>query len=71
MHLRKIQVPHIPTVAPPEQPDFKGTAKASAPQAEGLFADPEFPATDESLGGITGDQANPQVAEYLAALPAV
>ncbi|CAE7741489.1 SLC4A4 [Symbiodinium sp. CCMP2456] len=30
-----------------------------------LYEDPEFPPTDASLGGITGDQANPQVSEYL------
>lgn len=64
MHMRKIQLPRVSTGALPQLPDLKGTAKAPATEG-GLYEDPEFPPTDASLGGITGDQANPQVSEYL------
>ena len=67
MHMRKIQLPRVSTGALPQLPDLKGTAAATAQgTGGGLYEDPEFPPTDASLGGITGDQANPQVSEYLA-----
>ena len=70
MHMRKVQTPRVSTGALPQLPDLKGTAKANAAEG-GLYEDPEFPPTDASLGGITGDQANPQVSEYLAARKAL
>ena len=30
-----------------------------------LFEDPDFPASDASIGGLLGDKANPNVAQYL------
>ena len=33
-----------------------------------LFVDEDFPATKASIGGVQGDQANPNVAKYLEAL---
>ncbi|CAJ1421908.1 unnamed protein product [Effrenium voratum] len=64
MHLKKA------TIRPVSQPeikehDFKGPKKpASKPKSGKLFEDAEFPAADSSIGGVTGDAANP-LADYL------
>eukprot|EP00913_Durusdinium_trenchii_P013712 g12874.t1 len=50
-----------------DEHDFKGSKKASK-LPKGLFEDAEFPATNESIGGVTGDNANP-LADYLKDRP--
>ncbi|CAK9047069.1 Calpain-type cysteine protease DEK1 (Phytocalpain DEK1) (Protein DEFECTIVE KERNEL 1) (ZmDEK1) [Durusdinium trenchii] len=40
-------------------------ASEQARPAEDLFVDPEFPATNESIGGVKGDAANENVRYYL------
>ena len=65
---RNIPVP-VEILPPlPELHDFKGDASrgvAMARMARALYEDPDFPATDGSIGGVTGDHANPNAAKYL------
>mmetsp|Transcript_31453 Transcript_31453/g.55706 ORF Transcript_31453/g.55706 Transcript_31453/m.55706 type:complete len:477 (+) Transcript_31453:46-1476(+) len=63
MHMRKLQPRPTPAL-PPQEHDFVGSAEAS-PHRAGLFEDPDFPASNASIGGVTGDSANPLVSEYL------
>jgi len=68
MHFRNIPVP-VEILPPlPELHDFKGDASRGvgmARMARALYEDPDFPATDGSIGGVTGDHANPNAAKYL------
>lgn len=55
-----------PQILPPlpELHDFQGTFIETSSRVE-LFEDPDFPATNGSIGGVTGDHANPDVAAYI------
>ena len=66
MHQKRVFPPLEIIPALPELVDFKGIPKKKT--REGIFEDPDFPATNASLGGVTGDNANPNVAKYLEAL---
>mmetsp|Transcript_44735 Transcript_44735/g.104230 ORF Transcript_44735/g.104230 Transcript_44735/m.104230 type:complete len:501 (-) Transcript_44735:90-1592(-) len=46
-------------------PDEKLAVAEVVLELEGLFEDPDFPASNASLGGVTGDAANPLVSDYL------
>ena len=60
------KIPIRPDILPPlpELHDFH-TSKGLRGDRVPLFEDPDFPATSESIGGVTGDHANPNVAKYL------
>ena len=47
----------------PKLHDFTG--ETSKQLRAKCFEDPDFPATNASIGGVTGDHANPNVAKYL------
>ena len=70
-HSRNLPVP-VEILPPlPELHDFKGDGcrgldmARSQAMARALYEDPDFPATDGSIGGVTGDHANPNAAKYL------
>jgi len=63
MHQKRVFPPPEIIPALPELVDFKGIPKKKTRQ--GIFEDPDFPAANASLGGVTGDNANPNVAKYL------
>jgi len=65
MHLRRVQPRPEPPLTLPDFPEMKEVFPASAPPSVGLFTDVEFPASDESIGGVKGDAANPNVGRYL------
>ncbi|CAJ1401257.1 unnamed protein product [Effrenium voratum] len=64
LHMKKMDARPELARAPPSLQDFKGTPSKGASKT-GLFEDAEFPATNASIGGVTGDAANPNVAQYL------
>ena len=66
MHQKRVFPPPEIIPALPELVDFKGIPKKKTRQ--GIFEDPDFPAANASLGAVTGDNANPNVAKYLEAL---
>eukprot|EP00931_Biecheleriopsis_adriatica_P028177 TRINITY_DN16846_c0_g1_i2.p1 TRINITY_DN16846_c0_g1~~TRINITY_DN16846_c0_g1_i2.p1 ORF type:complete len:497 (-),score=93.35 TRINITY_DN16846_c0_g1_i2:108-1598(-) len=41
------------------------SASGGAQLRSGLFEDPEFPATKESIGGVSGDDANPDAQKHM------
>ena len=63
MHQKRVYPPAEILPPLPELKDFKGVPKKNT--REGIFEDSEFPAANASLGGVTGDSANPNVAKYL------
>eukprot|EP00913_Durusdinium_trenchii_P025276 g23728.t1 len=62
---RQIQVRPEPPLNVPVWHEMTEAASEQARPAEDLFVDPEFPATNESIGGVKGDAANENVRYYL------
>ena len=51
---------------PPAEHDFQPRAASSPPRSQvSLFEDADFPASNASIGAVTGDAANPLVSDYL------
>lgn len=64
LHQKRVYPPREIIPPLPELKDFKDVPKKTS-RRQGIFADEEFPATNASIGGVTGDNANPNVAQYL------
>jgi len=64
MHLKKLMVQPEPPLEMPEVVMMKDTPTLKDAPG-GSFVDSEFPAAPESIGGVTGDNANPNVGKYL------
>ncbi len=62
---KRRRIPIQPDILPelPKLHDFTG--ETSKQLRAKFFEDPDFPATNASIGGVTGDHANPNVAKYL------
>lgn len=63
MHLRLLQPQPEPPLEMPHWVPLKAVDQKAAPG--GTFVDKDFPASSESIGGVTGDAANPNVGKYL------
>lgn len=63
---KRRRLPIQPDILPelPKLHDFTGKETSKQLRAK-CFEDPDFPATNASIGGVTGDHANPNVAKYL------
>ncbi len=66
LHQKRVYPPREIIPPLPELKDFKDVPKKTS-RRQGIFEDDEFPATNASIGGVTGDNANPNVAQYLEA----
>ena len=66
LHQKRVYPPREIIPPLPELKDFKDVPKKTS-RRQGIFEDEEFPATNASIGGVTGDNANPNVAQYLEA----
>ena len=64
LHQKRVYPPREIIPPLPELKDFKDVPKKTS-RRQGIFEDEEFPATNASIGGVTGDNANPNVAQYL------
>jgi len=64
MHHRRIPIQPDILAELPKLHDFTGKETSKQLRAK-CFEDPDFPATNASIGGVTGDHANPNVAKYL------
>jgi len=64
MHLKKLSPQPEPPLVMPQVVMMKETPRAMAAPG-GSFVDKDFPAAPESIGGVSGDSANPNVGKYL------
>ncbi|CAJ1389462.1 unnamed protein product [Effrenium voratum] len=65
LHLKVIAPRHILAPLPELRDLAPGLDLRELNTERPLFEDPDFPAGDASIGGLLGDKANPNVAQYL------
>lgn len=65
MHLKRMMPQPEPPLIFPDFPVRTEKVTVSKDLPGGSFVDKEFPAAPESIGGVTGDDANPNVGKYL------